>query len=62
MVDRRQALEDVLGSARLEGAEPGPEMRALLARWADGELSTEQLDELAKRAAAELPLDPPRAA
>ena len=62
MVDRHQALEDVLGSARAEGAEPSPEMRELLERWADGELDTEQLDELAKRAAAGLPLTPPRAA
>ena len=52
----------MLGSARVEGAEPGPEMRAILERWADGELGTEQLDELVKRAAAGLPLDPPRAA
>ena len=36
----------MLGSARVEGAEPGPEMRAILERWADGEIGTEQLDEL----------------
>ena len=59
MDDRQQALAEVLGSVRLEDAEPGPEMRAMLERWADGELDDAELAELAKRAAAGQPLSPP---
>jgi hypothetical protein len=43
VIDGHQALEDVLGFARLEGAEPSPEPLQLMQRWAEGELSTERL-------------------
>jgi hypothetical protein len=57
MVDRHQAVRNALGSAHLEGADPGPEVVAAMRAWADDPTSTpEQLGELAKRAAAGLPL------
>ena len=59
MDDRQHALAEVLGSVRLEDAEPTPEMRAALDRWADGELDDAELAELARRAAAGEPLSPP---
>ncbi len=52
MVDRHQALATVLGSVRLEDAEPSPEMLALAERWADGKLSTAELRDAARRVAA----------
>jgi hypothetical protein len=52
MTEREQALAEVLGSVHLEDAEPGPEVRAALEAWAVGELSTDDLNEIAERAAA----------
>jgi hypothetical protein len=58
MIDRQKALEDVLGSARLEGAEPTPEALAAMRQWAESDQPPEVLATLAERAAAGLPLDP----
>jgi hypothetical protein len=51
MTEREQVLAEVLGSVRLEDAEPGSEVRAALEGWAAGELSTDDLNEIAERAA-----------
>ena len=56
MPDRRQALATMLGTMRLEDAEPSPEMLALAEQWARGELSTAELEQAAQRAAAGRPL------
>ena len=57
MVDEPEhALAEVLGSVRLEGSEASSEVRDALERLATDGPSVDQLDELAKRAAAgELP-------
>jgi len=59
MTDRDQALATMLGSMRLENAEPSPEMTALAEQWARGELSTAELEQAAQRAAAGQPLTQP---
>ncbi len=59
MLDREKALQAVLGSCRLEGAEPSPDTLRVMQRWAAGEITSEQLGELAKRAAGGLALDAP---
>ena len=59
MTDRHQALATMLGSVRLEDAEPSPEMLALAERWARGEISTAELKQAAQRAAAGAPLEQP---
>jgi hypothetical protein len=62
---REQLLAEVLGSVRLEDAEPSAELRAALDQWAAGELSLDDLGEIAKRTPASdplKPLAPPRAA
>ena len=59
MTDRDQALATMLGSMRLENAEPSPEMIALAEQWARGELSTAELEQAAQRAAAGQPLTQP---
>lgn len=46
----------MLGSVRLEDAEPSPEMLALAERWAEGKLSTAELRNAAGQAAAGEPL------
>lgn len=56
MIDRHQALATMLGSVRLEDAEPSPEMLALAERWAEGKLSTAELRDAAGQAAAGEPL------
>jgi len=56
MIDRHQALATMLGSVRLEDAEPSPEMLALAERWAEGKLSTAELRDAARHAAAGEPL------
>ena len=56
MTDRRQALAAALGSARLEDAEPSPEMLELGERWARGEITTDELKAAAARAAAGKPI------
>ena len=63
--EREQALAEVLGSVRLEDAEPSPEVRDALKHLVADDSSAEQLDQLAKRAAAGEAPDPaasPRAA
>ncbi len=52
LIDRHQALATMLGSVRLEDAEPSPEMLALAERWAEGKLSTAELRDAAGQAAA----------
>ena len=59
MPDRHQALATMLGSVRLEDAEPSPEMLALAERSARGELTTAELKQAAQRAAAGAPLEHP---
>lgn len=49
-------LAEVLGSARLEDAEPSAQMRSVLEDWADGRVSTNELEAIAGRAAAGEPL------
>ncbi|HEX3974976.1 MAG TPA: antitoxin VbhA family protein [Solirubrobacteraceae bacterium] len=44
MTDRYQEFLSVLGSVRLAGADPSPEVIALGMRWASGELATAELD------------------
>jgi len=56
MVDRHQALDAVLGSVRLEDAEPSREVVAALRQWADGGLNADELAVLAARAAAGEPM------
>jgi hypothetical protein len=57
MVDRRQALDSALANAHVEGADPSAETEAVMRAWADSTTSTAaQLGELAKLAAAGLPL------
>jgi hypothetical protein len=56
MTDRYQEFLSVLGSVRLAGAEPRPEVIALGERWARGELDADDLAAAAKQAAAGLPL------
>ncbi len=43
MVDRERAVEAALGSVRMEGLEPSQASRELLAAWARGEASDEDL-------------------
>lgn len=59
MTDRRQALDAVHGSVRLEDAEPSAEMLALGERWARGEITADELAAAATRAAAGEPADTP---
>lgn len=59
MTDRHQALATMLGSVRLEDAEPSPEMLAIAERWARGEITTAELKQAAARAAAGEPLTQP---
>jgi Antitoxin VbhA len=55
---RERAAAAALASVRAEGLEPSAEAQQLLERWRSGELTTEDLDSLAKRAAAGEPLTP----
>lgn len=56
MATRRQAAESALASVRAEGLNPGV-AKALLDRWACGELSDAQLDDAARRIGAGESLD-----
>jgi len=56
MTDRYQEFISALGSMRLEGAEPDPEVIALGERWARGELDADDLAAMAEQAAAGLPM------
>lgn len=58
VTDRYQEFAAVLGSVRLEDAEPTPEVIALGEAWARGELTADELAAAAKQAAAG---QPPRA-
>jgi hypothetical protein len=55
---RKVMLAEALGSARLEDGEPSADMRAVLEDWADGRVSTAELETIAERAAAAEPLRP----
>jgi hypothetical protein len=55
MTDRYQEVLSVLGSVRLEGAQPSPEVVALGEAWARGELTADDLDAAAQRLAAGQP-------
>ena len=56
MTTRRQAAENAFASVRAEGLDPGVS-QALLDRWACGELSDAQLDDMARRIGAGESLD-----
>jgi hypothetical protein len=57
MADRHQALSSALGNAHIEGADPSAETVAVMHAWASSSTATAaQLGELAKLAAAGLPL------
>jgi hypothetical protein len=64
VVDRERIVAAALGSARLEDADPGPEVRDELARWAAGDVDADALDQLALDAARGVKRSavPPRAA
>ena len=56
MAARYQQFLSALGSMRLDGAEPDPEVIALGMGWARGELDADDLAAYAKQSAAGLPL------
>ena len=62
VTDRYQEVLSVLGSVRLEGAQPSPEVVALGEAWARGEVTADDLDAAARRIAAGQPLRTPTAA
>jgi hypothetical protein len=47
VIERERIVAAALGSALLEGAEPGPEVRQRLARWAAGDADVAELEQLA---------------
>jgi len=51
VVERERIVAAALGSAHLEDADPGPEVREELARWAAGNGDADALDQLALDAA-----------
>lgn len=55
MTDRRQEFVSVLGSLRLEDAEPDPDVIAAGEAWVRGEMTADDLAAAAKAAAAGLP-------
>ncbi len=57
MTPREQDAVAALASVRMEGLDPCP-AEPILEQWARGELSTDELGELAARAAAGQPLEP----
>lgn len=54
MVDRIRIVAAALGSAHLEDADPGPEVRDELARWVAGDADADALDKLALDAARDV--------
>jgi hypothetical protein len=54
--EREEAAANAIGSARLEGLDPG-RAESLLRRWAAGQLSDEQLDEAYERICAGKSID-----
>jgi len=62
VTDRFQEVLSILGSVRLEGAQPSPEVVALGEAWARGELTADELDAAARRIAAGQPPRPSTAA
>jgi hypothetical protein len=48
---RAHIAADAMGSVRAEGLEPGATAQAILDRWVDGAVDTEQLGEAARRLA-----------
>jgi hypothetical protein len=57
VTERAQIVTSTAGSLALEGLEAGPEVAALLDRWAAGEASDEDLREAERRVLAGEPLD-----
>lgn len=47
VIERERIVAAALGSALLEGAEPGPEARQQLARWAASDADVAELEQLA---------------
>ena len=56
MTDRYQQFLSALGSMRLEGTEPDPEVIALGMGWVRGELDADDLAAMAEQSAADLPM------
>jgi hypothetical protein len=52
MDSRAHIAADAIGSVRAENLEPGATVVAILDRWVDGAIETEQLGEAAQRLAA----------
>jgi hypothetical protein len=52
VVDRERIVAAALGSARLEDADPGPEVRDELAQWAASDGDVDALEQLAVDAAS----------
>lgn len=48
MNSRESAVAEALGSLRLEGLEPEPEVVELLARWAQGEITDAEFESAQK--------------
>jgi len=56
MTDRYRGFLSALGSMRLAGAEPDPEVIELGMRWVHGVIDADDLDTYAKQSAAGLPM------
>lgn len=52
MVSRATAVRVGVGSSRLEGMEPTPDMQRLLDAWAAGDVSDEQLKQVIEQMVA----------
>lgn len=57
MIERRQQLDDALGSLALEGLQPGAPTRELLDRWAAGDATDDDLRDAERRILAGEPLE-----
>ncbi len=56
-MNRSDGLASTLGSLRAEGLEPTGQVLAILQAWRNGELTNEQLGEIAHRLGAGRPID-----
>jgi hypothetical protein len=59
MTTKERAVAEALGSLRLEGLEPSPEVVELMQRWARGEISDDEFDAAQKIIDAHGTLTPP---
>jgi hypothetical protein len=57
MIERRQQLDDALGSLALEGLQPSAPTRELLERWAAGDATDDDLRDAERRVLAGEPLE-----